>query len=309
MGNIFKSLFSTPEEKPEDEKQFEIFKYDGIRAMHIGQVDYAIRCFEEALKIKHEPETATFLMNAYSHSHRTDEALQVAQLAVEIDATNLNARLNRATLLFQSNRYDEALEDCRYILENDASNPLVYLLAGRVNLALADYEAAIGVLTEAIAIREDLPDAYLFRAEAYYESGRLADACADADKLIELAPEEEAGFLLKGRICEKTEDTALALECYDRALNLNPYSRDTAKLTALALLRDNKADEAIAFLNETLELIPDFAYGYSLRAEAKRLAGDADGAEADDAAAKDISEADNDTEEVDFGKMNKGPIF
>ncbi|MDR2495515.1 MAG: tetratricopeptide repeat protein [Tannerellaceae bacterium] len=309
MGNIFKSLFSVPEEKPEAEKQFEIFKYDGIRAMRMGQTDYAIRCFEEALKIKHEPETATFLMNAYAHTHRTDDALRIARIGVETDATNLNARLSRAGLLFQSGRYEEAMDDCRYILEADPSNPLVHLLAGRVRRALNDAEGAIAALTEAIALREDLPDAYLFRAEACYESGRLPEALADADRLIELAPEEESGFLLKGRICEKNGDSAQALECYDRALSLNPYSSETAKLTAQALLRENRAAEAIAFLDDTLELIPGFACGYSLRAEARRMAGDIAGAEADDAAALEISADESEAEEVDFSKMNKGPIY
>ena len=309
MGNIFKSLFSLPEDKREDDKQFEIFKYDGIRAMRMGQTDYAIRCLEEALKIKHEPETATFLMNAYSHTHRTDDALRIAEIAVDIDSTNLNARLSRATLLFQSNRYDEALADCRHILETDVSNPLVYLMAGRVSKAMADNDGAISALTEAITLQEDLPDAYLFRAEACYALERWDEARADADKLIDLAPEDESGFLLKGRICEKMGETAQALECYDRALSLNPYSTETARLTATALMRDDKPAEALAFLDDTLELIPNFVYGYSLRAEAKRLTGDAEGAEADEATAKEIADSDDEAGEVDFSKMNKGPIF
>ena len=49
MGNFFKSLFSsskaaTPEEEKSknDQKNFDILKYDGVRAQKIGQVAYAI---------------------------------------------------------------------------------------------------------------------------------------------------------------------------------------------------------------------------------------------------------------------------
>ena len=56
MGNFFKSLFSsskaaTPEEEKSknDQKNFDILKYDGVRAQKIGQVAYAIKCFTEAL--------------------------------------------------------------------------------------------------------------------------------------------------------------------------------------------------------------------------------------------------------------------
>ena len=49
MGNFFKSLFSsskaaTPEEEKSknDQKNFDILKYDGVRAQKIGQVAYAM---------------------------------------------------------------------------------------------------------------------------------------------------------------------------------------------------------------------------------------------------------------------------
>ena len=68
MG-FFKSLFggsNTPETEKEknDKKNFEILKYDGIRARHMGKLPYAIKCFEEAVAINDEMETLTLLANA-----------------------------------------------------------------------------------------------------------------------------------------------------------------------------------------------------------------------------------------------------
>ena len=57
MPNFFKSFFSGKSETPESEKQkndqknFEIFKYDGLRAQRMGRPDYAVKCFIEALAI------------------------------------------------------------------------------------------------------------------------------------------------------------------------------------------------------------------------------------------------------------------
>lgn len=54
MG-FFKSFFSGKQEKPETEKQkndqknFEIFKYDGMRAQRMGRPDYAIKCSRKPL--------------------------------------------------------------------------------------------------------------------------------------------------------------------------------------------------------------------------------------------------------------------
>ncbi len=65
MG-FFKSLFggsNIPETEKEknDKKNFEILKYDGIRARHMGKLPYAIKCFEEAVAINDEMETLTCL--------------------------------------------------------------------------------------------------------------------------------------------------------------------------------------------------------------------------------------------------------
>ena len=68
--NIFKSLFGGNGSKENNKeldknKDFDILKYDGIRALHINKVDYAIRCFEKALEIKDDVETMEFLAHAY----------------------------------------------------------------------------------------------------------------------------------------------------------------------------------------------------------------------------------------------------
>mgnify|MGYP003401005183 FL=1 len=57
MG-IFKSLFGREAKQPEknqdknQERNFDILKYDGLKAMKIGKTGYAIRCFTEALAIR-----------------------------------------------------------------------------------------------------------------------------------------------------------------------------------------------------------------------------------------------------------------
>ena len=49
MPNFFKSFFSGKSETPESEKQkndqknFEIFKYDGLRAQRMGRPDYTFK--------------------------------------------------------------------------------------------------------------------------------------------------------------------------------------------------------------------------------------------------------------------------
>ena len=61
MG-FFKRFFGGKSESSEDKKEdqsaknFEVLKYDGVRAMHQGQMDYAIKCLTNALLAKQVDE-------------------------------------------------------------------------------------------------------------------------------------------------------------------------------------------------------------------------------------------------------------
>ena len=63
MG-LFSSLFSSEKKEEiaddnqkDDLKNFEILKFDGIKALNIRKTGYAAKCFNEALKIQEDFET------------------------------------------------------------------------------------------------------------------------------------------------------------------------------------------------------------------------------------------------------------
>ena len=96
MPNFFKSFFSGKSETPESEKQkndqknFEIFKYDGLRAQRMGRPDYAVKCFIEALAIKEEFETMGYLSQLYIQMGETAKARELLEkmAAMEPDVTS-----------------------------------------------------------------------------------------------------------------------------------------------------------------------------------------------------------------------------
>ena len=103
MPNFFKSFFSGKSETPESEKQkndqknFEIFKYDGLRAQRMGRPDYAVKCFIEALAIKEEFETMGYLSQLYIQMGETAKARELLEkmAAMEPDFSILVAKLRK----------------------------------------------------------------------------------------------------------------------------------------------------------------------------------------------------------------------
>ena len=69
--NFFQKLFGGKDEAKEETKvqneakDFDVLKYDGVRAMKTGEVDYAIRCFKHALEIQEDLEIHDYLSVSY----------------------------------------------------------------------------------------------------------------------------------------------------------------------------------------------------------------------------------------------------
>jgi tetratricopeptide (TPR) repeat protein len=98
--------------------------------------------------------------------------------------------------------------------------------------------------------------AFAFRGRLALESGKLGRAAADAAKAIALAPQEGAGYFVRGRVrVERGE--AGALEDLEKAAELTAR-KDADVLHALAdaLFRTGKVDRAVALQREALRLRP-----------------------------------------------------
>ena len=150
MG-FFKSLFggsNTPETEKEknDKKNFEILKYDGIRARHMGKLPYAIKCFEEAVAINDEMETLTLLANAYIQANRLDDARITFNRMAEKEPEQVNTFLSLASICFMQEDYEGMNDACQKALALDDKNPLTYYLTAK---------AAVGMKEEINAIADN----------------------------------------------------------------------------------------------------------------------------------------------------------
>jgi tetratricopeptide (TPR) repeat protein len=321
MGNFFKSLFSSSEtnnsadiQSKNKQKDFDIFKYDGIRALRMGQVQYAIKCYKEALKIREDKEVMQFLATAYVTLHETDEALNVMNRLVELEPEDLNGRLVRAELFYQMEKEQEAIADCLHVTETNDSQPTAWFLMGKVKRKLKDLSGSIADLTKAIDLKEDFVAARLLRAEIFFEANQVDNALSDIEKLIDTESEEEAAYLLRGRIYEYLGDLAAAANDYNQVVELNPFNEDASLLKGYLLIKEKRLEEAISFFDELIELKPGFAQAYRGRGKAKSLNDNTEGASEDEMKAEklDLQEEKEETQEnkhPNFNDINKGVIF
>ena len=321
MKNFFTSLFSslekdeTAEERAKNEQNnFDVLKYDGIRARRMGKTDYAIKCFTEALAIQSDFETMSCLAEAYQSVNRREDSIEVMNGMIELRPDDIPTRIARANMLFMVDRNEEAVKDCQDVIERDQESYLAWFLMAKAKKSLGNMLAVIADLTKAIAIKDDFTDAYMLRAETLLLMGQAQEALPDAEKAASLAPEEETVYIIRGSVREALGETSAAEEDYQQAIDLNPFNDDAYMHKGKLLIAGGNLDEAISFFDEAIEMRPDFASAYAERGRAKNLKGDKDGAFLDLRKSIELNPEGEEAQRIEgshnnFEDMYKGGIF
>ena len=275
MG-IFSSLFGG-NKKTEEEKNFEILKYDGIRAMRIGKLTYALKCFEEATAMKEDLETMQHQANTYVRVNRMDDARQLMVRMTELAAEQPLVFQSLASLCYMQEDYKAMNDACQKALALNDQDPATYFLAAKAALGMSNGIQTIAMLTKAIMLNDEFVEAYQMRAEVLWGMRQVKDANEDICKLLELNPDDENALLLKSEIFAVSGEEEQALELMDQVLALNPFNEKAYLLKGSYYFLKKEFDKAITVYDDALEINPNFAQAYHERGRAKLEKGDKQG--------------------------------
>lgn len=268
MG-FFKSLFGnnsqTSEEKRKDEdsKNFETLKYDGVRALKQGQVDYAVKCFTHALAIQEDLECRDYLSQAYMHTDELSQALEQLQILGEAQPQNVAIFMRMAEVAFMMEDYDAMATACEKGMEADKDNPMVLFNYARACNGQGNAISAIALLTKAITLKDDFGAARLLRGELLMNMGDVKGASEDAEWLDKTVEGNEDVLLLVARIAERSGDHDKAIADYGRVLDANPFSVVAFKERGAIRMAQGDTKGAEEDMRSVLELDPKMAEGVS----------------------------------------------
>ena len=249
----------TPEEEKQEqqEKNFDLLKYDGVKAMKMGQTEYAVRCFEEALKLKNDLETHDYLSQALIRQGELAEALNELELLAAAEPENVQIQIRVAQVAYMTEDYERMIAACEQALQTDADNTQVHFLYAQAYQGQGNTVGAIAMLTKAIALQQDYAEAYLLRSQLLLQMGDVKGADADVEWLIQHIAEHEDVLLLKARIEAAKGNAVEAVGWYDRLTEVNPFSIEAYH--ERGQLKFNQGDKAgaEADLQKVLELNPN----------------------------------------------------
>jgi len=261
--NFLKALFGgkteSPEEKrkAEENKNFDVLKYDGVRALHAGQAEYAIKCLTHALEIREDLEIRDYLSQAYL---RNDDALaaygQLEKLA-EAQPDNEQIFIRMARVAFIMENYGAMADACEKAMLADNDNPEVLYMYARACWGKDDTMNAVAMLTKAITLKDDYGDARLLRGDILMKTGDTESAEEDVQWLLEKVPEHEEVLILKARLESAKGNTEEALAFYGKVIDANPFSAEAYRERSALRQKTGDKDGAEDDLAKLKEIAPE----------------------------------------------------
>lgn len=262
MG-FWNALFGGKELSPEDEKKlqeakkFDLMKYDGVKAMKIGQAGYAVRCFREALKLKEDLELHDYLSQALIRVGELGEAIDELKVLAEAEPTNPSIQLRIAQVAYMQEDYAMMKEASQQAIQLDETNAQARYLNAEAFLGQGNIVGAVAMLTKAISLKADYADAYLLRAQTLLKMGEAEVADADAAWLIHNVGAHEDVLLLKARIETAKGNAEQAIKVYDLVTEVNPFAIDAFRERGKLKFDAGDKEGAEADMQKVLELDPN----------------------------------------------------
>lgn len=234
-------------------------KFDALRALKIGEVDFAIRALHTSLEEIDDPECRLYLAQALQR--KPDLASSMAELTTILEAyPDYPMALYEATKV--ANGLDQHSETIAYA-ERALATELekveqaeLYRMKAQAQLALGESEQALATIDQALQLTDEVPLYWLIKVKALIALERWEEAWAVALETAEKFPEEERAYLYEGLITYHEGDKERAERAFRQVVETDPFNVE-GYMHLTHLVEELRGKEAAADeMEQALEMIP-----------------------------------------------------
>ena len=192
----------------------------------------------------------------------SEEALQLAEKAIEIDKKHFQGYVARGFVWYDKGNHDEALKDSNMVITLNPQSDVAYNLRGIAWSEKGDHDKAIEDYNKAIALNPEYVKAYNNRGNSWAGKGDLDKAIEDYNKAIALNPEYNTAYFGRGIAWSKKGDYDKAIENYNQAIALNPEYAKAYNNRGISWKEKGDYDKAIEDYNQAIALDPRYDDAY-----------------------------------------------
>ena len=198
--------------------------------------------------------------------------------AVELDPTLVAARYQRAVLLLEQNRIDEALADVNAIIKVKPDHLKAHYTRGFVRLHLGDNVGAAKDFSMVLDKDNTLADVYAKRGTCYVNLDRPDDALDDFTQALAINPAHLDANYNRGMLYVSLEKYEEAVHDLTQALTLDSQSYDILMARAATNMKLMDYARAVGDFRRAIVLEPRKSVLYALLGEGLAGTGDMKGA-------------------------------
>lgn len=260
---------------------FEVLRDDGLRAMKMGEVPFAAKCFAAALELRDDLPTLSYLAEAQIRMNDYPAARPTLERLVAEAPDNLTLHLLLSRTLDELNDPVAMKTAAEAALALDGNSAPAHYYAAKASFRLGDPFNAIAQLTQLLEQHPDYAEGRSLRARILTGMYQYQEAAADTALLVEQQPDNEEYLDQHATVLAALGRGEEAEQCWKKILECNPFHREAVIRLCAYYESCSLRDRALALLDEAIELQPDFAEAYKLRGGIKLELHDKEGAAAD----------------------------
>lgn len=171
----------------------------GDEAFKAGRYAEAREQYEKLLALR--PDLGSILHKqiafTYAQEKNHARALEHLQKVLEADPANTEVRTLAAMTAIEAGEVDKGLELLKGVDESQITSPEVFFNVGVQFRNLSRPEEAVAYFTKSVTVDPTYVDGYFQRALTYLGLGKTAEAKADFQKVVELAPQGEQATMAR----------------------------------------------------------------------------------------------------------------
>lgn len=171
----------------------------------------------------------------------------------------MSSEIQRALLLMEVERFDEAAAALRRCLSEDPNDAFVHAQLAYCLNARKQFEPATRHAEQAVGLAPDADFSHRVLGYVLACRNRFPEALAAADAAIECDPEEATNYSLRATIRMHQEQWSAALADTESALSIDPEDTDALNMRAQCLMRLGRRAEAARSVETALRRQPDSA--------------------------------------------------
>ncbi len=145
--------------------------------------------YEKALAlVPDNPAILKGIVQTYHGEKNVDKEIELLRKVTQLDPADTDTRLLLGSVLLQQGKLDEGKAFLDGLPPGSVKDPAVYVNVGILFLNKNDAAQAVAYLGKAIELDPNQPDGYYYRGLALMQQKKNADAKADFQKYLQIAP-------------------------------------------------------------------------------------------------------------------------